>query len=138
MLTYIIRHLILEDVTKYNEYEKNDYRFSSAGAFLIRKNTCKELIKEMYKNGKYTLDLSLPIKYHWFDVYLFEKLTTYTYKYPYFPYKTNNTSYLHPKHLKNHKRSKLYIAKALYGIDARTKRRHSNNKTVTRKNKKGW
>jgi len=137
MLNYIIRHLILEDVTKYNEYEKNNDRFSSACAFLIRKNTCKELIKEMYKNGKYTLDLSLPIRYHWFDVYLFSKLTTYAYKYPYFPYKTYNNSYLHLAHLKNHKNSKLYISKVLYGIDARTKRRRSSKTSVTstRKNK---
>jgi len=89
----------------------------------------------MYKNGKYTLDLSLPIKNHFFDVYLFEKLTTYAYKYPYFPYKTDNTSYLHPKHLKTHRKSKIYIAKVLYGIDVRTKRRRPRKTSITHKNK---
>ena len=57
---------------------------------------------------------------HHADVYLFNTLNTYAYKYPYFTYKTENDSYLHPDDLDNHKRCKLQIAKMLYGIDLRS------------------
>ena len=36
---------------------------------------------------------------HEADHYLYIKLKTYTYKYPYFIYKTDNNSFIHPEHI---------------------------------------
>jgi GR25 family glycosyltransferase involved in LPS biosynthesis len=103
------------DLSKTADYEKNTSNFFSALSYLIKKSTAKKLTDKMYENGKYNIDLS--IKSHHADEYLFTALNTYTYKYPFFTYKTENDSYLHPNHLDNHKKSKLYIMKSLYGTE---------------------
>ena len=103
------------DLNSLSDYEKNNARFFCALAYLIRKSAANSLINRMYRNGKYDLDPS--VNSHHADEYLFTTLNTYTYKYPFFTYKTDNESYLHPEHLDNHKKSKLYISKTLYGIE---------------------
>ena len=108
----------IPNVNKFAEYEPNNGRFVSALAYLIRKSTAKEYMNLMYTNGRYHLNLNMVL--HHADVYLFNTLNTYAYKYPYFTYKTDNDSYLHPDDLDNHKRCKLQIAKMLYGIDLRS------------------
>lgn len=105
----------LPDLSKFSDYEKNKTRFFSALSYLIQKSTAKRMINKMYRSGKYELDPS--VNSHHADEYLFTVLSTYAYKYPFFTYKTENDSYLHPTHLDNHKNCKLYIAKSLYGID---------------------
>jgi len=109
----------IPNVTKFSEYEPNNGRFVSALAYLIRKSTAKEYMDMIYRNGRYFLS---PNAFsHHADVYLFNTLNTYAYKYPYFTYKTENDSYLHPDDLDNHKRCKLRIAKMLYGLDYNSK-----------------
>jgi GR25 family glycosyltransferase involved in LPS biosynthesis len=105
----------LPDLTGFSDYEKNTGQFFSALAYLMRKSTAKRMMNKMYHSGKYDLDPSA--KSHHADEYLFTTLNTYAYKYPFFTYKTENESYLHPNDLDNHKRCKLHIAKTLYGID---------------------
>jgi GR25 family glycosyltransferase involved in LPS biosynthesis len=109
----------IPNVTKFAEYEPNNGRFVSALAYLIKKSTAKEYIDIIYHSGKYYLNPNMSL--HHADVYLFNTLNTYAYKYPYFTYKTDNDSYLHPDDLDNHKRCKLQIAKMLYGIDLGSK-----------------
>jgi GR25 family glycosyltransferase involved in LPS biosynthesis len=116
----MLNYLFLEgtefpDLSKLSDYEKNVTNYFSALSYLIRKSTAKKLMDKMYKNGKYNIDPS--ISSHHADQYLFTALNTYAYKYPFFTYKTENDSYLHPDHLDNHKKSKLYIMKSLYGVE---------------------
>jgi GR25 family glycosyltransferase involved in LPS biosynthesis len=78
----------------------------SAAAYLVRNSTAKKLINDIYNDGKYNLEHYIV---HHADCYLFSKCVTYTYKYPFFIYKTNNDSLLHPEDLKDHERSKRKV-----------------------------
>jgi GR25 family glycosyltransferase involved in LPS biosynthesis len=78
----------------------------SAAAYLINNRTAKKLINDIYMDGKYNLEHFLV---HHADCYIFSKSITYTYKYPYFIYKSNNDSLLHPEDLNGHERSKLKV-----------------------------
>jgi GR25 family glycosyltransferase involved in LPS biosynthesis len=78
----------------------------SAAAYLINNKTAKKLINDIYIDGKYNLEHYI---IHHADCYIFSKTITYTYKYPYFIYKSNNDSLLHPEDLNHHERSKLKV-----------------------------
>jgi GR25 family glycosyltransferase involved in LPS biosynthesis len=78
----------------------------SAAAYLINNRTAKKIINSIYIDGKYNLEHYL---IHHADCYIFSKSITYTYKYPYFIYKSNNDSLLHPEDLNHHERSKLKV-----------------------------
>jgi GR25 family glycosyltransferase involved in LPS biosynthesis len=88
-------------------YERNiSNKAVCAGAYLINNRTAKKLINDIYIDGKYNLEHYL---IHHADCYIFSKSITYTYKYPYFIYKSNNDSLLHPEDLKSHEKSKLKV-----------------------------
>jgi GR25 family glycosyltransferase involved in LPS biosynthesis len=88
-------------------YERNTRNKTvCAGAYLINNKTAKKLINDIYKDGKYNLEHYL---IHHADCYIFSKSITYTYKYPYFIYKSNNDSLLHPEDLKSHEKSKIKV-----------------------------
>lgn len=88
-------------------YERNiRNKAVCAGAYLINNKTAKKLINDIYMDGKYNLEHFL---IHHADCYIFSKSITYTYKYPYFIYKSNNDSLLHPEDLKGHEKSKLKV-----------------------------
>ena len=88
-------------------YERNiRNKAVCAGAYLINNKTAKKIINDIYIDGKYNLEHFLV---HHADCYIFSKSITYTYKYPYFIYKSNNDSLLHPEDLKGHERSKLKV-----------------------------
>jgi hypothetical protein len=78
----------------------------SAAAYLIKKQAAKKLVNDIYIDGKYNLEHYI---IHHADCYIFSKLVTYTYKYPYFIYKSNNESLLHPEDLNHHEKSKLKV-----------------------------
>jgi GR25 family glycosyltransferase involved in LPS biosynthesis len=78
----------------------------SAAAYLINNKTAKKIINDIYVDGKYNLEHYI---IHHADCYIFSKSITYTYKYPYFIYKSNNDSLLHPEDLNHHERSKLKV-----------------------------
>lgn len=91
----------------FNLYQKNTQNLCvSAAAYLIKNSAAKKLIRKIYKNFKYTID---PNVIHHADCFIFNQLVTYTYKYPYFIYKTNNESLLHPEDLAEHELSKRMI-----------------------------
>jgi GR25 family glycosyltransferase involved in LPS biosynthesis len=82
--------------TNYQAYNEDLY---GAVAYLINKNAAKEFINKYYKNGKYNLDY---FDYYVSDKFIFQRMKTYAYKYPYFIYRTNNDSTLHPEHVNFH------------------------------------
>jgi GR25 family glycosyltransferase involved in LPS biosynthesis len=114
-LCYISSNNLKSEYTL-NNYKKNSYgNIASMAAYLINANAARKLMLEMYdpKTGAYTLR-----NYHTHeaDHYLFKCLRTYTYKYPYFIYPTENTSTLHPEDLSSHIRSKTRIEKMYYSL----------------------
>lgn len=63
----------------------------STAAYIINKKGSKKMIDTVFDGSKYTLDPSMS---HHSDRYIYETLKTYTYKYPFFIYKTENESLL--------------------------------------------
>jgi len=78
----------------------------STGAYLIKKSAAIKLIDMLYNENKYNLDHNY---HHSSDFLLYYLLITYIYKYPYFTYRTENDSYIHPDHLSGHIKSKNFI-----------------------------
>lgn len=99
-----------------NEYTLsgiNNTSISSTGAYLINKKGVNKIMKS-YKNNKFYLNKNLPMEA---DNYLFSECISYTYKYPYFTYPTENDSEIHSDHLPNHIKAKKITAKDVYGLD---------------------
>ena len=102
------------NIKNFSLYERNvRNKTVCAAAYLIRNQAAKRLIGEIYSGGKYNLEHYI---IHHADCYIFNKLVTYTYKYPYFIYKTNNNSLLHPEDLKSHERSKRQVLEMFKGL----------------------
>jgi GR25 family glycosyltransferase involved in LPS biosynthesis len=85
------------------EYDRHTHEnYYSTIAYVINKKGAKKLTS-VYNNDKYRLSRKYKAVA---DVYLFQALTTYVYKYPMFIYKTDNDSTIHDDHLPNHISSK--------------------------------
>ena len=92
-----------------NNYKKNNYGgIACMAAYIINNKAAKKFINDTYDPviKKYTL---LNYHTHEADHYLYKCLRTYTYRYPYFIYPTDNNSTLHPEDLASHIRSKLKL-----------------------------
>jgi GR25 family glycosyltransferase involved in LPS biosynthesis len=100
------------DLSKIPKEDFSDKQYSTA-AYIINKNSAVRFINQIYYNGKYRLD-NTPA--HVADVYIYTKLKTYTYKYPMFIYKMENTSTIHADHLSDHVVSRKLIEKHIYGM----------------------
>lgn len=95
------------NIKNFSLYERNvRNKTVCAAAYLINNPAAKRLIGEIHKDGKYNLEHYI---IHHADCYIFNKCITYTFKYPYFIYKTNNNSLLHPEDLTSHERSKHQV-----------------------------
>jgi len=104
------------NVRSFQLYERNiRNKTVCAAAYLIHKRAAKRLIADIYKDGKYNLEHYI---IHHADCYIFNKCVTYTYKYPYFIYKTNNDSLLHPEDLNSHERSKRQVLEMFRTLSA--------------------
>jgi len=101
MLTYIS-----SEIPPYTYTFNADDIYASALAYVINKQSAEILIKKMYKNEKYYVTENY---YHGPDNYIFQMLKTYTYKYPLFIYKYDETSTLHQDHIPLHNDSKKRI-----------------------------
>ena len=77
-------------------------------AYIINKKAAEKFMKETYneKNKKYFLK---DYHTHEADHYIYKCLKTYTYKFPYFIYPTQNNSTLHDEDLASHVRSKIKL-----------------------------
>jgi GR25 family glycosyltransferase involved in LPS biosynthesis len=106
----------------YTSVEKDPMYFSTyehitnsncvcAAAYLINNKGAKRLMNSIYKNGKYNIN---PMYNHHADCFLFAMCNTYTYKYPYFIYKTD-TSLLHPEDIPDHLKAKIKVVN-MYNI----------------------
>jgi len=100
------------DLSKIPKEDFSDKQYSTA-AYIINKNSAVRFMNQIYYNGKYRLD-NTPA--HVADVYIYTKLKTYTYKYPMFIYKMENTSTIHADHLSDHVVSRKLIEKHIYGM----------------------
>ncbi len=103
MLNYIYSDN--QDVLFYNwinnseEYEKNtNKKYYGCLSYLINKRGSTKLL-QFYKNNKYVLNPNLTAVS---DIYIYQYLNTYVYKYPMFVYQTNNDSTIHANHIPWH------------------------------------
>jgi len=108
-LCYIIKNKIPNET-----YTLNKENFHSTGAYIIHKNAAKKFMKHIFIENKYKLDINIS---HNADIYLYKEFITYTYKYPFFIYHTNNDSYIHSEHVEFiHNRSKKMINDRIYNL----------------------
>ena len=106
-LCYIIKNKIPDET-----YTLNQEYFHSTGAYIINKKAAKRFMKHIFIENKYKLDVNIS---HNADIYLYKEFMTYTYKYPFFIYHTNNESYIHAEHVEFiHNRSKHIIEDRIY------------------------
>lgn len=107
-LCYITKQVLTYDYTL-NNYKKNKYGdIASMAAYIIKNSSAKKFIHDTYDpetEGYKLLDYHT----HEADHYIYKCLRTYTYKYPYFIYPTDNDSTLHPEDLNSHIKSKLKL-----------------------------
>lgn len=86
--------------------------YFSAAAYIVKRPAAKRLISELYDGRRYRLD---NVSRHVADEYIYKKLRTYTYRYPFFIYKANNTTTLmHNNSLAFHESSRRDIEEVLY------------------------
>jgi len=75
----------------------NKINYSSV-AYLINKDSALKFLKKIYVDNKFILDNNIK---HVPDPLLYILIKTYVYKYPYFTYKTDNST-IHPNHIKKY------------------------------------
>lgn len=100
MLSYISNGIPPYEYT----YNKNEYW--STLSYVINKKGASNLIDNMYYNGKYKIDAKINNEA---DQYIFQKIKTYVYRYPYFIYKYGETSTLHQDAITRHNISRKRI-----------------------------
>jgi GR25 family glycosyltransferase involved in LPS biosynthesis len=97
-----------------NEYENHLYKkYGYTLAYIINKNGSDKFISSHVKNNKYALKNTPE---HIADVYLYEHIKTYVYKYPYFVMKSNNDSEIHSDHINNQNAEKGNCVRAYRNI----------------------
>ena len=93
----------------YSKYNVDKNRITGAISYLINKKGARKLLNSIdIINQKYYFEDDLEPKS---DVYIYAKLNTYCYKYPYFTYRTNNTSTIHDSHLTYHLLAKRVLVR---------------------------
>ena len=96
------------------ELDPSSKNLCSTAAYIINNHAAKKLMQKINYGGKYQLEMELP---HQADRYLYKALVTYCYKYPFFIYRTENDSYIHPEHVNFHNYSKNLIKNMYdYGV----------------------
>lgn len=91
MISYISQSLPIFTYTR-----NSNATYVSSAAYILKRKTAKKLIDSIYKSGNYVLGENIrPVS----DIYLYTKLKTYVYKYPYFIYRYNEISLLHQEHV---------------------------------------
>ena len=88
-----------------DEYTINNMKDGTV-SYLINKRGSSKIIDQTFKNDKYFLTDEFQ---HKADRYLYKTLITYVYCYPYFIYKTNDTSTIHTQHIDFHDKTKAHI-----------------------------
>ncbi len=78
----------LYNLWKHKPKGDNDFGCIS---YLINNKAAKKLINDIYHNKKYKLEENIR---HEADIYIYLKIKTYSYKYPFFTYRDNNNTYI--------------------------------------------
>jgi GR25 family glycosyltransferase involved in LPS biosynthesis len=96
-----------------NIYTKWHDTMWSALSYVINKKGAKQILKHLIKNNKISLDLP-SVTSHVADVYIYSKLKTYVYKYPFFTTVSKDTT-IHEEHihLNFHKKNKKRMSELL-------------------------
>lgn len=89
-----------------NLYTRNNNNFWSTAAYIINNKSAKKIINEIYNNNTYHLEDNIK---HAADDYLFIKLKTYVYKYPYFIYGYSEKTTIPTSNVRYHNYSRLQI-----------------------------
>jgi len=113
MLAYISNEIPLYT------YTFNNDTYWSTLAYVINKQSAKKIINEMYKNEKYYVTKNYK---HDADVYIFQMLKTYTYKYPLFIYKYDESSTLHQDAIGGHNDSRKRIEYMYNNVNKKNKK----------------
>jgi len=94
------------DIHPIDEYTLNENNYWSTGAYIINNAAAKKLTSMTYINGTYHLDDNIKQAA---DDYLFIKLRTYVYKYPYFIYGYSENTTIPTSNVKYHNYSRRKI-----------------------------
>jgi GR25 family glycosyltransferase involved in LPS biosynthesis len=108
-LCYIINdNMPTHTFTKINNNLLDSTKYFSMCAYIIKKDAAKKLIQQIYLHDTHKYILHNNIK-HEADIYIYSLLSSYTYKYPFFIYKTDNDSNIHDDHIEFHNKSKRKV-----------------------------
>jgi hypothetical protein len=94
------------DIHPIDEYTLNENNYWSTGAYIINNAAAKKLTSTTYINGTYHLDDNIKQAA---DDYLFIKMRTYVYKYPYFIYGYSENTTIPTSNVKYHNYSRRKI-----------------------------
>ena len=108
----------------------------SCVSYLINNKAANKIIKSIYIDKKYKLENTLP---HQADFYIYSKLKTYGYKYPYFTYRDNNDTYVQKssKGWKHEKKNKItkFLKKTIKNISPKKRINNKTKRNKTKRNK---
>jgi len=92
----------------YTARHKNGFLAWSAGAYIIKNAAAKRMMNEIYipDTKRYRLDAN---HHHVADSIIYEYCISYTYKFPFFVYRSDNDSTLHSDHLSWHESVKKRV-----------------------------
>jgi hypothetical protein len=94
------------DIHPVDEYTLNENNYWSTGAYIINNAAAKKFTSSTYINGTYHLDDNIKQAA---DDYLFIKMRTYVYKYPYFIYGYSENTTIPTSNVKYHNYSRRKI-----------------------------
>jgi hypothetical protein len=94
------------DINPVNEYTLNENNYWSTGAYIINNAAAKRMTNITYYDGTYHLDDNTKQAA---DDYLFIKMKTYVYKYPYFMYGYSENTTIPTSNVKYHNYSRKKI-----------------------------
>jgi GR25 family glycosyltransferase involved in LPS biosynthesis len=98
----------------YTEHTENS-EYYGAVAYIINKKGARRFLKKLIKNNKFLLEKDTNNSYlrHVSDIYLYLKMKTYVYKYPFFTYLSKDTTIQRLKDVGYQKKIKKNMTKLL-------------------------
>jgi len=114
-LSYITHIIPENEYTKIDNNRNDTIKYWSSAAYIIKKSAAQKIIEKSYLPDKYkyvTYDHNKTVS----DIYIYELMNSYTYKYPMFIYKTqtNTESTIHNDHIDEHNETKKKLIQILY------------------------
>ena len=107
-------------------YTLNQNDYWSTAAYIINKKSAIKLISDIYKNNLYYLENNIK---HAADDYLFIKLKTYVYKYPYFIYGYSEKTTIPTSNVRYHNFSRSQVEN-MYENELNTSKKNKTNEII--------